>query len=83
MRHFTIAIAACFLAACATARTTQVTAQAPEGPVAACDAAGGPLIIVDGVVQEPACGERPDSAAQCEAGSPLYVVDGVRSCAKP
>ena len=48
MRHLTLAIAACFLAACATARTTQVTAQAPERPVAACEA-GAPLYVVDGV----------------------------------
>jgi hypothetical protein len=84
MTRLVLVVAAISLAACTHARTNQTGAQIVRTPAPACETAASPLIVIDGVVQPPACAAaKQEAAPKCDSAAPIYVVDGVRACVKP
>ena len=72
------------LIGCAQAHTKQISPQLAQTKAPACDVAGSPVIVVDGVVQRSSCAApKTEEAQSCDSKAPLYVIDGVRTCGKP
>ena len=77
MRPIILAALTVLLAACAPARVKQVATKQAPNPATTCDSTG-PLLVVDGVVQQGSCvATKPTPASVLSSSCPVYLVDGV------